>query len=111
MVAKKSDEDAIALVTKALRHSTPELRTQLMECVVGAMIDGGDWGSIMFWQGETTNAVTEYVRMLNRTNRAVCGCCWDNLSDDLKRMLEGKITVERANENGSQRKQRNGDVR
>ena len=90
------DGDVLGVVTKALRQSTPELRTQLVELVVGVMIDRGDWGSLMFWEGEINHAISEYLRMWARTNRAVCGCCWDNLSDDLKRKLEGKIEVERA---------------
>ena len=95
MVAKKSDEDAVGVVTKALRHSTPELRTQLMECVVGGMIDGADWGSIMFWSSELSNAIEQYLLMLARTNRAVCGHCFDGLNEELKRKLEGRVEVRR----------------
>jgi len=96
MVAKKNDRDgdAVTVVTRALRRSTPELRFQLLELVVGAMIDAGtDWSSLMWWSGELDHAVSEYLRMLDRTNRAVCGHCFENLSDDLKRKLEGKIEV------------------
>jgi hypothetical protein len=90
------DDDLIEVVRRGLRRSTPQQRTVLMELVVAEMLDGQDYASLMLWQGLISEAVNEYLRMLNRTNRAVCGCCWDNLSDDLKRRLEGKIDVERA---------------
>jgi hypothetical protein len=95
MVAK-TDDDLIEVVQRALRQSTPQLRTRLVELLIGEMVSREDWSSLMFWSGEIDHAVSEYLRMLSRTNRAVCGCCWDNLSDDLKRRLEGKIEVERA---------------
>ena len=98
MVAKKNDrrdEDVLVVVTRALRRATPELRTQLMEVVVGEMVDGGDWGSLMFWSSELSNAIEQYLLMLSRTNRAVCGHCFDGLNEELKRKLAGKISVER----------------
>ena len=96
-MAKKNDGDGdvLSVVTRALRQSTPELRTQLVELVVGAMVDAGDWSSLMFWEGEIAHAISEYLRMLSRTNRAVCGCCWDNLGDELKGRLKGKVEVVR----------------
>ena len=99
-MAKKNDGDGdvLSVVTRALRHASGEDRTCVMELIVGEMIDHGDWASLMWWQGEIANAISEYLRMLNRADRAVCGCCWDNLSDDLKRKLEGKIEVERRKE-------------
>ena len=96
MKAKENDEDVLSVVTKALRRSSGEDRTCVMELIVGEMIDHGDWASLMWWQGEIANAISEYLRMLARTDRAVCGCCWDNLSDDLKQRLAGKIEVARA---------------
>jgi len=90
------DGDVLGVVTKALRQSTPELRTQLVELVVGVMIDRGDWGSLMFWEGELENAVTEYLRMLNRTEQTVCGHCYNNLGKGLQERLKGRVVVERA---------------
>jgi hypothetical protein len=94
-MAKSDDEDVLTLITRALRHSTPELRTGAMEVVVGAMIDAGDWGSLMFWSSEISNAIEQYALMLNRTNRAVCGHCFDGLNEELKRKLEGRVEVRR----------------
>ena len=95
-MAKESDRDAdvLGVVTRALRQSTPELRTQLVELVIGTMIDRADWGSIMFWEGELENAVTEYLRMLNRNERALCSHCFNNLGKGLQERLRRKAEVE-----------------
>jgi hypothetical protein len=95
MRVKVNDEDALTLVTRALRQSTPEIRTGVMEVVVGAMVDAGDWGSLMFWSSEISNAIEQYALMLARTNRAVCGHCFDGLTEELKRKLEGRVEVRR----------------
>jgi len=94
-VAKKSDVDVLSVVTKALRRATPELRTELMELIVGAMVDAGDWGSIMFWSSELSNAIEQYLLMLSRTDQAVCGHCFDGLNEELKRKLVGRVEVRR----------------
>ena len=95
-MVRENEPDVLGVVTRALRHSTPELRTRAMELIVGAMVDGGDWASLMFWEGELENAVTEYLRMLNRTDHALCGHCWGNLGKGLQERLKGRVVVERA---------------
>jgi hypothetical protein len=98
-MARKSerDEDAVTAVTRLLRGSTPELRTAVMECVVGSMIDSGsDWGSISLWHGYLENALMQYFQMLGRTEQAVCQHCYHNLGPGLQDRLRGKISVERA---------------
>jgi len=92
----KTDDDLIEVVRRALRRATPELRTRAMELIVGEMVDHGDWASLMFWEGELENAVTEYLRMLNRTEHAVCGCCFNNLGKGLQERLKGRDVVEEA---------------
>ena len=96
----KTDDDLIEVVRRALRRATPELRTRAMELIVGEMIDHGDWASLMFWEGELENAVAEYLRMLNRTDRAVCGCCFNNLGKGLQERLKGRVVVEEARRQG-----------
>jgi hypothetical protein len=93
-------DDALELVRRALRQTTPDLRTRAMELIVGEMIDHGDWASLMFWEGELENAVAEYLRMLNRTDRAVCGCCFNNLGKGLQERLKGRVVVEEARRQG-----------
>jgi hypothetical protein len=97
---KDADGDVLGVVQRSLRRATPELRTQVMECVVGEMIDHGDWASLMFWEGELENAVAEYLRMLNRTEQAVCGCCFNNLGKGLQERLKGRVVVEEARRQG-----------
>jgi hypothetical protein len=92
----KANDDLIEVVRRALRKAGPEDRTRVMELLVGEMVDHNDWASLMFWQGELENAVTEYLRMLNRTDHAVCGCCFNNLGKGLQERLKGRIVVERA---------------
>jgi hypothetical protein len=93
-------DDALELVRRSLRQSTPELRTRAMELIVGEMIDRGDWASLMFWEGELENAVAEYLRMLARTEQAVCGCCFNNLGKGLQERLKGRVVVEEARRQG-----------
>jgi len=93
-------DDALELVRRSLRQSTPELRTRAMELIVGEMVDHGDWASLMFWEGELENAVTEYLRMLNRTEQALCGHCYNNLGKGLQERLKGRIVVEEARRQG-----------
>jgi hypothetical protein len=97
---KDADEDVLGVVQRALRQSTPELRTRAMELIVGEMVDHGDWASLMFWEGELENAVTEYLRMLNRTEQAVCGHCYNNLGKGLQERLKGRVVVEEARRQG-----------
>ena len=93
---KATDGDVLGVVTRALRQSTPELRTELMELIVGAMIDAGNWGSLCWWHGELEHALMEYFQMLNKTDRGVRQECWRNLGPGLQERLRGKIEVERA---------------
>jgi len=67
-----------------------------MEVVVGAMIDGGDWGSLALWHGELEHALMKYFQVLNKTDRGVRQECWRNLGPGLQERLKGKIEVERA---------------
>ena len=78
MVAKENDGDVLSVVTRALRRATPELRTELMELIVGAMVDGGDWGSLCWWHGELEHALMKYFQMLGRTDRGDRQECWRN---------------------------------
>jgi hypothetical protein len=96
MVAKANDRDSdvLGVVQRSLRQSTPELRTELMEVVVGAMIDGGDWGSIFLHQGLLSEAVEQYLKWTNRTGQQICGHCFDNLGNELKRKLKGEFVTE-----------------
>jgi len=96
MVVKENDVDVLSVVTKALRRATPELRTELMELIVGAMVDHNEFGSLAFWHGEVEHALMEYFRMLNKTDRGVRQECWRNLGPGLQERLKGKIEVERA---------------
>jgi hypothetical protein len=66
-----------------------------MEFVVGEMIDAGDWGSLCFWQGQLSEAVAEYLLMAGRANQAICEHCWENLGEDLRHRLKGKVSIER----------------
>jgi hypothetical protein len=95
-MAKKSDEDAVTVVTRALRGSTPELRTGAMESVVGAMIDAGDFGSLAFWHGELERALMQYFQMWERNREPVCQHCFRNLGPGLQERLKGKIVIEHA---------------
>ena len=95
---KASGDDLIEVVQRALRRATALDRTIVMELIVGEMVDHGDWAVLMFWEGELENAVTEYLRMLNRTDRAVCGCCFNNLGKGLQERLRGKVCVEERKE-------------
>jgi hypothetical protein len=97
---KDEDDDLIEVVQRALRHSTPELRTQVMECVVGAMVDAGDWGSICWWHGELEHALMEYFRLAGRTEQAVCAHCFNNLGKGLQERLKGRVVVEEARRQG-----------
>ena len=92
-MGKKKDEDAVTVVTKALRRATPELRTRMVELVVGEMIDHGDWGSLAFWHGELEHALMEYFRLVERTEQAVCGCCFNNLGKGLQERLKGRVVI------------------
>jgi hypothetical protein len=93
---KAKDEDAITAVTRALRGSTPELRTGAMEVVVGAIVDAGDWGTLAFWHGELEHALMEYFQLLGRREQAVCQHCYRNLGPGLQERLRGKVEVEHA---------------
>ena len=97
-MAKRNDggEDVLTVVTRALRQSTPEIRTGVMEVVVGAMIDGGDWGSLALWHGELEHALMKYFQVLNKTDRGVRQECWRHLGPGLQERLKGNIEVERA---------------
>jgi hypothetical protein len=101
-MAKKSEresereEDALAVITRALRNSTPELKTGAMEVVVGAMVDVGNWGSICWWHGELEHALMEYFQLWERNREPVCQHCFRNLGPGLQERLRGKIEIERA---------------
>ena len=92
-MARENDGDVLGVVQRALRRATPELRTCLMECVVDEMISHGEFGSIFLWQGILSEAVEEYLARAKRAGQQVCGHCFDNLGDELKRKLKGKVTV------------------
>jgi hypothetical protein len=97
MAKKKSDEDVVALITRSLRGATPELRTQVMEVVVGAMIDAGnDWGSLAFWHGELEHALMQYFQIWERNKEPVCQHCFRNLGPGLQERLKGRVVIERA---------------
>jgi hypothetical protein len=96
MAKKKNDEDAVALITRLLRGSTPELKTQVMEVVVGAMVDAGNWGSISFWHGELERALMQYFQLWERNKEPVCQHCFRNLGPGLQERLKGRVVIERA---------------
>jgi hypothetical protein len=97
-MAKGNDwnADVLSAVTRALRHARPELRTQLMELVVGSMIDAGNWGSLSFWHGELERALMKYFEVWERNGEAVCQHCFRNLGLGLQERLKGRVVIEHA---------------
>ena len=95
-----ADGDVAGVVQRSLRRASALDRTIAMELIVGEMVDHGDWAVLMFWEGELENAVTEYLRMLNRTEQAVCGHCYNNLGKGLQERLKGRVVVEEARRQG-----------
>ena len=94
MAVKK--DDPIELVRRALRQSSAEDRTSVMEEVVGQLIDHGDWGSLALWHGELEHAFMKYFQMLNKTDRGVRQECYRNLGPGLQERLKGQIEIEHA---------------
>ena len=89
-------DDAVEVVRRALRRSSAEDRTSVMEEIVGQLIDHGDWGSICWWHGEIEHALMQYFQMLGRTRRAVCQHCYRNLGPGLQERLKGQIEIAHA---------------
>ena len=100
MKKNNADGDVLGVVQRALRRASAEDRTQLMELVVGAMIDSGDFGSLAFWHGELEHALMQYFQMLNKTERGVRQECWRNLGPGLQERLKGRMVVEEARRQG-----------
>jgi len=92
MVAK-ADDNLIEVVRRALRNASAEDRTRVMELLFGEMVDHADWGSLMFWEGELENAVTEIFADAepNRANRlwTLLQQSWERTSRKVERADRG----------------------